>query len=37
MLWHGFPVLRLLAAWLAASIALFALFGWLERRTAPLR
>ncbi|WP_314019703.1 LTA synthase family protein [Stutzerimonas degradans] len=38
MLWHGFPVLRLLAAWLAASAALFALFGWLERRTraAPL-
>jgi phosphoglycerol transferase MdoB-like AlkP superfamily enzyme len=33
MLWHGFPVLRLLAAWLAASAALFALFGWLERRT----
>lgn len=32
MLWHGFPVLRLLAAWLAASAALFALFGWLERR-----
>ncbi|QGW21991.1 sulfatase-like hydrolase/transferase [Stutzerimonas degradans] len=39
MLWHGFPVLRLLAAWLAASAALFALLGWLERRTraAPLR
>lgn len=38
MLWHGFPVLRLLAAWLAASAALFALFGWLERctRAAPL-
>jgi len=33
MLWHGFPVLRLLAAWLAASAALFALFGWLERLT----
>lgn len=33
MLWHGFPVLRLLAAWLATSAALFALFGWLERRT----
>lgn len=33
MLWHGFPVLRLLAAWLAASAALFALLGWLERRT----
>ncbi|QCT98864.1 LTA synthase family protein [Stutzerimonas degradans] len=37
MLWHGFPVLRLLAAWLAASAALFALFGWLERRTRAAR
>ncbi|AZZ44075.1 hypothetical protein C1896_03570 [Pseudomonadaceae bacterium SI-3] len=33
MLWHGFPVLRLLAAWGAASVAMYALFGWLERLT----
>ena len=33
MLWHGFPVLQLLAAWGVASAAMFALFGWLERLT----
>ncbi|MGE6992920.1 LTA synthase family protein [Pseudomonas sp. NPDC047961] len=33
MLWHGFPVLQLLAAWGAASVAMYALFGWLERLT----
>lgn len=33
MLWHGFPVLQLLLAWGVASVAMFALFGWLERLT----
>ncbi|WP_217477717.1 LTA synthase family protein [Stutzerimonas stutzeri] len=33
MLWNGFPVLQLLAVWGLASLAMFALFGWLERRT----
>ena len=33
MLWNGFPVLRLLAVWGVASLAMFALFGWLERLT----
>jgi len=31
MLWHGFPVLQLLASWGVASAAMYALFGWLER------
>ena len=33
MLWHGFPVLQLLAAWGVVSAAMFALFRWLERLT----
>lgn len=33
MLWHGFPVLQLLASWGAASAAMYVLFGWLERLT----
>ncbi|HBM07034.1 MULTISPECIES: LTA synthase family protein [Pseudomonadaceae] len=33
MLWHGFPVLQLLASWGVASAAMYALFGWLERLT----
>ncbi len=33
MLWHGFPVLRLLAAWAVTSVAMFALFAWMERQT----
>ncbi len=33
MLWHGYPVGRYLAAWLAASAVLFGLFRVLERRT----
>ncbi|MCW3147144.1 LTA synthase family protein [Stutzerimonas stutzeri] len=33
MLWHGFPVLQLLAAWGMASVTMYALFGWLERLT----
>lgn len=33
MLWHGFPVMRLLAAWGLLSMAMLGLFGWLERRT----
>ena len=33
MLWHGFPVLQLLASWGVASAAMYVLFGWLERLT----
>ncbi len=33
MLWHGFPVLQLLAAWGVVSAAMVALFSWLERLT----
>uniref|UniRef100_A0ABX1PQL1 Sulfatase-like hydrolase/transferase n=2 Tax=Aromatoleum anaerobium TaxID=182180 RepID=A0ABX1PQL1_9RHOO len=37
MLWHGFPVLRYLAAWLLASWGLFRLFAVIDRLTAPRR
>lgn len=33
MLWHGFPVLQLLAAWGVLSLLMFALFVRLERLT----
>ncbi|MDX1721689.1 MAG: LTA synthase family protein [Pseudomonas sp.] len=33
MLWHGFPVFKLLAVWALLSALMFALFGWLERLT----
>jgi len=33
MLWYGFPVLRLLGAWLALSALFFVLLGWLDIRT----
>lgn len=33
MLWYGFPVVRLLGAWLALSILFFVLLGWLDIRT----
>jgi phosphoglycerol transferase MdoB-like AlkP superfamily enzyme len=33
MLWHGFPVLRLLAVWGVLSALMFVLFGRLERLT----
>ena len=33
MLWHGFPVVRLLLAWMALSGAAFILFAWLDRLT----
>ena len=33
MLWHGFPVMRLLGAWGLLSMAMFGVFGWLDRRT----
>ncbi|WP_312913170.1 LTA synthase family protein [Stutzerimonas nitrititolerans] len=32
MLWHGFPVVRLLMAWAVLSGAAFAMFAWLNRR-----
>jgi len=31
MLWHGFPVLRLLALWLAFSVVCWTGFSWLAR------
>ncbi len=33
MLWYGFPVLRLLAAWALGSWLMMRLFAWAERRT----
>ncbi len=37
MLWNGFPVLQLLAAWGIASLLMFVVFRWLDRltRSAP--
>ena len=37
MLWNGFPVLQLLAAWGIASLGMFVVFRWLDRltRSAP--
>lgn len=36
MLWNGFPVLRLLLAWLALSALAHGVFAWLDRLTRPL-
>lgn len=33
MLWYGFPVLRLLGAWLALSACFWVVLSWLDRRT----
>ncbi|WP_205342985.1 LTA synthase family protein [Denitrificimonas caeni] len=33
MLWHGFPVVSLLSAWLACTLVMFLLFSWAERKT----
>lgn len=33
MLWHGFPVMRLLGAWGLLSMVMTGVFGWLDRRT----
>ena len=33
MLWHGFPVITLLSAWLACSLVMYFLFSWAERKT----
>lgn len=33
MLWYGFPVVRLLLAWLLLSLGVGFIFAWLERRT----
>lgn len=30
MLWHGFPVVTLLSAWLACTLVMFFLFAWAE-------
>ncbi|AHL74206.1 membrane protein [Stutzerimonas stutzeri] len=35
MLWHGFPVLRLLGAWGLMSGLMYLLFRWLDRLTCP--
>ena len=35
MLWHGFPVLRLLLAWAAAVWIFHRLFRWIDRATRP--
>lgn len=35
MLWNGFPVLRLLLAWLGLSALTWAVFAWLDRLTRP--
>lgn len=37
MLWNGFPVLRLLLAWLLLSALAHAVFAWLDRRISPAR
>lgn len=37
MLWNGFPVLRLLLAWLLLSVLAHAVFAWLDRRLSPAR
>jgi len=33
MLWHGFPVVSLLSAWLACTLVMFLLLSWAERKT----
>ncbi len=33
MLWHGFPVISLLSAWLGCTLVMFFLFSWIERKT----
>ncbi len=33
MLWHGFPVITLLSAWLACTLVMYFLFSWAERKT----
>ena len=33
MLWHGFPVVTLLSAWIACTLIMFYLFTWAERKT----
>ncbi len=33
MLWHGFPVITLLSAWLACTLVMNFLFSWAERKT----
>lgn len=36
MLWHGFPVIKLLSAWLVLSLLMSTVFYWLNRRTSTL-
>ncbi len=31
MIWHGYPVVRYLLAWAAITIAMYAVFRWLDR------
>ncbi|HAF92774.1 MAG TPA: hypothetical protein DCG67_13585, partial [Pseudomonas sp.] len=35
MLWHGFPVLKLLGVWGGLTLLWSLLFGWLDRRCRP--
>ncbi len=35
MLWHGFPVVKLLSVWGGLTLAWALLFGWLDRRCRP--
>ena len=35
MLWHGFPVLKLLSVWGGLTLLWSLLFGWLDRRCRP--
>ncbi|MGE4405195.1 LTA synthase family protein [Pseudomonas sp.] len=35
MLWHGFPVLKLLSVWGGLTLVWALLFGWLDRRCRP--
>jgi phosphoglycerol transferase MdoB-like AlkP superfamily enzyme len=36
MLWHGFPVVRLLLAWAAATFLFWWSFRWIDRMTRPI-
>ncbi|MGM3389181.1 LTA synthase family protein [Stutzerimonas stutzeri] len=35
MLWHGFPVMRLLTVWVLATGIMYLVFRWLDRVTRP--
>jgi hypothetical protein len=35
MLWHGFPVVKLLSVWAGLTLLWSLLFGWLDRHCRP--